>query len=331
MTIPPAPKALATQSSPCPKLFIVGCPRSGTTWLWQMLKLHPEALSPHYESHIYRLIYNPFTFVSKLKRKQRFDQATWFLKHYGLKSLLLGASSQDVWRGILKSYRNYARAGTVGPHNLIDFKSLKTLIQQVQQEAGSDLERAERLIGHICEQYFAQEGQAGQKLLIEKTPLHIDFVDVILNQFPEAKVIIVSRDGRDVCASWQARAKTQKWARQSTEHIIQTWNRCAEQSLDYMTNPNLSDRIRLVKYEDLRQNTSEELEQVFDFLALSTSPAQITSIVERQDIQKMKKKGEGQHVRKGLIGDWRQTLPSEDIKLWETLAARHLEQLDYVV
>ena len=51
------------------------------------------------------------------------------------------------------------------------------------------------------------------------------YIDLILRQFPEAKGIEIIRDGRDVCVSYQARAKTKRWTRKSTKSIAKTWNK----------------------------------------------------------------------------------------------------------
>ena len=313
------------------KLFIVGCPRSGTTWLWQMLNRHADTLSAPKESHLYRLIYKPFTFVPQMKRAQRFQQRLWFLKHYGLLPLIFGASSQDMWRGVLRSYRIYERAGEVGPHTIINFDELKTLIQSVRQQPESDLNRAKHLIATVFDRYFQRAGGESRHLFMEKTPMHIDCVDVMLKQFPEAKAIIVARDGRDVCASWQARAKTQKWARRSTDQLIRQWNRCAELSQQFQADPELCDRVRLIRYEDLRSQPAAELEALLDFLTLSASSDQIQGIIDQLDINKIAKKGEGRHVRKGSVGDWRKTLSDTDIHLWNSQAKEALLQLGYSV
>lgn len=315
-----------------PKLFVVGCPRSGTTWLRQLLACHPHILSAPRETHLYRLVYKPFTYVPKMDWAQRFKQRVWFVRHYGIRAMMFGASSASVWRGVLRSYRFYEKSsGNVGPHTVIGYQDFKALIQAVRQEPINDLERAKQLIKTVLDRYFVQAGGEADTILLEKTPMHLDCSDIILKQFPEAKIIVVTRDGRDVCASWQARAKTQKWARRSTEQLIKQWNRCVELTQTFQADPQLADRICTVRYEDLRRQPAAELAALLDFLALNHTPEQVKGFVDQLDIENVAKKGEGQHVRKGTVGDWRQSLSEKDIHLWQTRARDTLLQMGYPV
>ena len=312
------------------KLFIVGCPRSGTTWLWKLIDSHPDVISAPRESHLYRLIYQPFTYVTKLGTAERWKQGASFLKNYGVWPMIFGASSDTVWRGILRNYRRYdGAAGNVGLHTIVSYPELTALIREVRQAPGEDLEHAKHLIKVIIDRYFYQAGGEAHNLFVEKTPMHISCSDVILKQFPEAKVIIINRDGRDVCASWQARAKTQKWARRSTEKLIKQWKRCVELSRQFQADPQIKDRIRMVRYEDLRKQPEEESAKLLDFLELSYTPEQVKGFVNKLDIKKVTLKGENEHVRKGHVGDWKQSLSEQDIHLWQTKARETLLQLGY--
>ncbi len=70
---------------------------------------------------------------------------------------------------------------------------------------------------------FYSQGGSSDKIMLEKTPMHLKYADVILESFPEAKIIEVVRDVRGVRASWQARAKTQRWARKPTTDLVNQW------------------------------------------------------------------------------------------------------------
>jgi hypothetical protein len=43
----------------CRKVFVVGCPRSGTTWTRSMLCAHPHVIAPASETHAYDELYVP--------------------------------------------------------------------------------------------------------------------------------------------------------------------------------------------------------------------------------------------------------------------------------
>ncbi|ESA33275.1 sulfotransferase [Leptolyngbya sp. Heron Island J] len=313
------------------KIFIVGCPRSGTTWLQQMLAKHEAVIPIKRESHIYRLVYEPFTYITRLDAQQRWQRWRYFLQHFGPSALVFGATSADLWNSILKSYRIYQKNNDIGLHHLISYQQLVTLIHQVKQTPGSDLERAQTLVSLILDSFFAQVGGQPQQFLLEKTPFHIKHVDVILNSFPEAKIINIVRDGRDVCASLQARAKTKRWAQYDTKTIISQWEKCIYLSEKFSLEPAFKERIYSVKYEALRQNTTPELRHICRFIDLPMAPEKLRQIVASCSIEKIKNKGAGQHVNQGNIDSWRTHLPKEHIDLWHQSAGTTLARLGYSI
>lgn len=311
------------------KIFIVGCPRSGTSWLQQMLSSHKNVLPVENESHIYRLAYEPFTYVSGLNAKKRWQRWSYFLRHFGLSALLFGATSSDIWNSILRSYQIYQKNNDVGLHHLISFQELKSLISEVSQRSEADLDKAQLLIHLILDSFFEKAGGQPQQVFLEKTPFHIKYADVILKSFPEAKIINMVRDGRDVCASLRARSKAKQWARYDTQTIISQWKKCIHLSEKFASDPALKDRIYSVKYEALRQETLPQLGSVCDFMGLPTTPAELSQIVDSYNIEKVKNKGVGQHVNKGSINSWKHMLPQEHIELWHQSAGETLTRLGY--
>ncbi|MEM9264219.1 MAG: sulfotransferase [Cyanobacteria bacterium P01_F01_bin.13] len=311
------------------KIFVVGCPRSGTSWLQKMMVRHENVIPVKNESHIYRITYEPFTYITKLSAQRRWQRWQHFVRHFGPTALLFGATSSDVWKSILKSYRIYQRNNDIGLHHLIDYQHLKTLMNQVRQGSGSDLDKAQKLIGLMLDHFFQKVGGQPHQSLLEKTPFHIKYADVILKNFPEAKIINIVRDGRDVCASLQARAKTKRWAEYDTRTIISQWERCIALSEKISLDPAFSDRIYSVKYEDLRQDVIPQLNQIYNFIDLAITPMELTQIAEACDIDNIKNKGLGQHVNKGSINNWKTELSQEHIDLWHQSAGETLDRLGY--
>ncbi|MBX2865875.1 MAG: sulfotransferase [Leptolyngbyaceae cyanobacterium MAG.088] len=311
------------------KIFVVGCPRSGTSWLQKMMTRHEQVIPVKNESHIYRLIYEPFTYITKLSAQRRWQSCPNFVRNFGPTALLFGATSSDVWNSILKNYRIYQKNNDIGLHHLINYQHLKILINQVKQDSGSDLEKAQQLIGFILDHFFEKVGGQPNQFLLEKTPFHIKYADVILNNFPEAKIINIVRDGRDVCASLQARAKTTKWAEYDTRTIISQWERCIAVSEKIALDPAFSDRIYSVKYEELRKDTISQLNHIYNFIGLDIKPVELSQIAELCNIENVKNKGTGQHVNKGSINNWKTELSQENIDLWQQSAGKTLERLGY--
>lgn len=314
---------------PYKKIFVVGCPRSGTSWLHRMMAKHENVISVKNESHIYRIAYEPFTYISKLSPQRRWQDWQHFVRQFGPTALLFGATSADIWKSILKSYQIYQKNNDIGLHHLIDYQSLKTFINQVRKGSGSDLDKAQQLIELVLDHFFEKAGGKPHQFLVEKTPFHIKYADVILKNFPDAKIINIIRDGRDVCASLQARAKTKRWAEYDTRTIISQWERCVALSKKISSDPAFSDRIYSVKYEDLRKDTMPQLNQIYSFIDLEITPTELNQIADACNIENIKDKGTGQHVNKGSINNWKTALSQENIDLWHQSAGKSLEQLGY--
>lgn len=315
----------------CRKVFVVGCPRSGTTWLSNMLGQHPDIVKASYESWIYKLVYEPFEYIHTFTVKQRLHNIKFLFQRYGLVPLLRGIRTDDLWRGILQDYANGQSRG-IGLYRLISYEQLEELLQQAKGQHGSDLEKAEYLVSEVLEVAFVNLNGKPHQIFLEKTPEHIRRTQRILDAFPEATIIEIVRDGRDVCASFQslAKSKNQKWAKRSTPEIIDLWKRYIGYGNKFRDVSSKTDRFYSVRYEDLKQNTSGELSKMFQLLKLEVNQSTLKSIVEKNDIRKVKVKGEGHKTNQGIVGRWRDKLSQSEISLWSQNADDTLTRLGYV-
>ena len=297
----------------------------------EMVSQYPDVVKLEGESHLYKLFYDPFTYLEKLPWRRRLKRSPWIFKHYGPMPILTGFNSNNIWASFPRNYRFYEQSGqSSGPHTCVDYAKFVELVKAARVSEGSDLTKVNRLIASVFDAAFYQQGGNDNKIMLEKTPMHIKHADAILRTFPEAKVIEVVRDIRGVCASWQARAKTQRWPRRSTVELVKQWNRCVRLGEKFKQDPALSDRILRVRYEDLRQAPLANLQAVFEFAELPVSDQEILDIIDALSIDKVKKKGEGQHIRRGIVGGWKAELTAEDIETCNQLAGPLLEKLGYL-
>lgn len=318
------------QSHPYRKVFVVGCPRSGTSWTSKMISQSSAVVRLPGESHLYKLLYDPFTYLPQVDWRKRFQRRAWILKHYGIGPILTGFNSRNMWAGLPRVYRFYKWSGhSSGPHMCVNYEEFLELVEAARSEKGDDLTRVETLIESILDSAFYAQGGDRDKIMLEKTPMHIKYADVILNSFPEAKIVEVVRDVRGVCASWQARAKTQRWPRKPTVDLVDQWIKCVEWGDKFKQDPSIGDRILRVCYEDLKQDTAGWLKIIFEFVELPVDEQSINRIVEAFNIDKIEQKGEGQHIRKGVVGAWKDDLSAADIEICNRLAGPLLEKLGY--
>ena len=271
-----------------------------------------------------------FSMHRYLSFQGRIKQKNWILKHYGLKPILTGFSNEDIWHAFPRIYRLHERdQDGVGIHCCVDFEEFKLLVSEAQTLDSEALTQARVFIALVLDKAFYKQGSDLDKTRIEKTPMHIRHANTILSSFPEAKVIEVIRDVRDVVASWRTCAKKARWAQHQTTNIIKQWLRCITLGEKYKANRDFKDRIFRIKYEDLRDDTFLNLSNILNFVGLSVDSQTIEKILDRTDISKASRKGEGEHVRKGIVGSWKNELSESDITLCHELAGTTLIKLGY--
>jgi len=97
---------------------------------------------------------------------------------------------------------------------------------------------------------------------IEKTPNHLKYVQQILDWCPEAKVLLVLRDGRDVAASLKKRDGNLKSG-------IEGWVASNRESQQFWNHPN----VHVYRYEDLITDFDLTLKRILDFLGEDFEPS----------------------------------------------------------
>ena len=94
--------------------------------------------------------------------------------------------------------------------------------------------------------------RSGGSILLEKTPREVVLLPEAIALFPEARIIHIVRDGRDVVCSgvaWQERWGRPPWVPEDGELIVTIAHQWAEQVGRALQTA--SDRVLVVRYEDL--------------------------------------------------------------------------------
>jgi hypothetical protein len=95
----------------------------------------------------------------------------------------------------------------------------------------------------------------GKQRWIEKTPRHIRYIDRILEWCPDARIIIIMRDGRDVACSIQGRTG-------SLEEGVTEWMETNEIGKQFWNDSN----VYVLKYEDMITDFEKTMTGVLRFL-----------------------------------------------------------------
>lgn len=313
------------------KIFVVGCPRSGTDWISKLIGEHPEVLSAGTESHAYPLVFEPFKYFYSRGLFERLRSPIRTISDHGWSYLLRGASEEAIWHQIVEAYERGV-GDIVGLHHFVTLDELVNVVAQVKclDDAMEARERAQEAITRVFD-VFWRNNRSKETVFVEKTPLHIRYVPQIVSAFPESLVIEVVRDGRDVDVSRIALSSNPRfaWAIATTEEKIDLWIECVELGNMFLRDSDFSQRFLRVRYEDMRSEPNETIRKIFEFCCLEHTKTQLSAILQKHNINNLKCRGDGHYVRAGRVGQWKDELPRESVERWDLRAGVLLESLGY--
>jgi hypothetical protein len=298
----PAPTR-ATGVGAYPKVFVVGCGRSGTSWVQDIIATSPQVATTQ-ESHAYDSLYAPL--------------------------VKAGVRRPEGWLKVLQRFDlSWREQRWVGLYWWVTRPELVAIMNEVlAQRQLDDRAAASAAVRGVLDRWFVAH-RDGAEVLLEKTPGHIAFAAQILEAFPEARVVEVVRDGRDVCVSLEKQALTLSWPPTRREDQIRLWRRAVQRGQELHADPRWAARVRRVRYEDLHADPSGEVAALYEFLELDIDAATASQVVESTSITRFDDRTDGRHRRKGAVGEWRSTLDDADLELIDREAGELLRAVGY--
>jgi glycosyltransferase involved in cell wall biosynthesis len=163
------------------------------------------------------------------------------------------------------------------------------------------------------------------KVIVEKTPVHLLFVDRIRGIFPSAALVLTERDGRDIVASLieVGRDKSAWWsgAPDTVVEAAKLWREYAEAAIDCIAHQG----PYVVRYEELLVHPRAELSRLQSALGLSDQTVD-EQIEAARD-------GKGIPIpgvfRGGRSGGWRRVFTDHDVDAFKRIAGDLLVRLGY--
>jgi len=234
-------------------VFVVGPPRSGTTWLLNLLAAHPDVVAATVDN--------------------------------------LGARINDR----------------------------KTLETNVFNENRPFTDAQIKWKFHLLSQ-----GEPG-KVIVEKTPVHLLYLDRIRRVFPKAAIVLTERDGRDVVASLVrvGRDRSAWWqgAPDTVEEAAKLWGEYAEAALECER----TQSPYRARYEEFLENATDCLTDLLAQLGLSTGYVQ-AQVEACRDGKNIPIPGV---FREGGTGGWRKLFTPGDVAAFKSIAGDLLVRLGY--
>jgi hypothetical protein len=178
----------------------------------------------------------------------------------------------------------------------------------------------------MARQYVERLGKPGVVAFGDKTPEHTGHLPSIRQLFPEAKILVLYRDGRDVAAS----LTRMPWMSSDLYVNFLVWlyyNRVV-QSARAQGWPNLY----FARYEDVVAAPAKELRKILHFLDLPYEPAVAEGCGNREGVPEREyawKKRALQKISRDRVGVFRSELSDSQIGILERLGQHALPSLGY--
>lgn len=258
-------------------LFVFGVARSGTSYLYFMLRSHPQARIT-YEGLIVKEAYDYYAKHQDPKTREQFDELLESLAN------IEAEQTENLW--------------------LVDImrKRKDSLWEKYRANPGfSELIEAIYLEQSDIKGPAENVGAWGNKLL------RLEFAPELIERWPDCKIVILIRDPRAVYVS-----QSKLFGHQLRYSSIY-WNLHA--SLARM-NAKDSDRVMIVKYEELVARPTEVLAQVFTHAGLEAQE-NVRRILEEMP------------ASTASLDKWKTVMTDEQIELLESLCFDEMKLAGY--
>ena len=160
----------------------------------------------------------------------------------------------------------------------------------------------------------------------EKTNEHLSRLHRIRRLFPDAKVILLVRDGRDVALS----LRRLPWTSRNLYVNFALWLHCYRLQKSAQRHGGLP--LICVRYEDLTKDPEKELRAILTFLGLPYEPQMVEGEGNAVGIpawEHLWKARAAEKIKPHRMGLWRQELPAEQLGILERWGSWALQELGY--
>ncbi len=224
-------------------IFVIGCPRTGTTWLSNILCRHKD--------------------ISCIQAKRHYGihESAFFWKLYGR------FGSLDNRENYIELVKNFIRTD----YFYISSMDKKIFLKKERPTKYEDFFR------FFMDEYSKKHNN---DFWLEKTPAHTFYLSDLLDYYPDALFISIQRDIIDKIKS---RMKLEKDTRSISKmkrilsEIIA--NRTCNMYINNLSEK--SDRILTIQYKDLRENKTITIKKICDFIGISFEDKMLVQIYPR--------------------------------------------------
>lgn len=302
-------------------IFIIGHYKSGSSWLLNMLALHP-AIRAIQETHVFHHLCT----APCLRRCTEILCSSVPWSGGGLRQLPRHRLSTYAARPLARWSPALSLSPRDRPITLLDLPLREQLVLRQELNRCSSSEE-------YCRVFFDFHWRCLQpeRCLVEKTPNNLHYASDIKRVFPKCKLVAIYRDGRDVVVSARffqtCYKRLSNW---SFRQAVLRWRDDIERQAQVRA---LGDLYTL-SYEDLVRSPRPTLRRLLQYLGLPTEAETLSDMVARSSFRFRTGREPGQEnrlrfSRKGIIGDWRNHFGPQEKRTFKELAGDQLVALGY--
>ena len=194
----------------------------------------------------------------------------------------------------------------------------------------------------ILNRIYSQFQDLTHKIII-KEPTGSIASDILAQCMPNSKIIVLLRDGRDVLDSiidglekggWESQDKHPELTKdKKLEFIRQSsrfWTKLMKVLMDTFDSHNKKLRLK-IRYEDLRKNTLEELQKIYQFLEIDVKQKVLEELVQKYIFENLPEteKGKGKFKRSATPGKWEENFNDDEKEMMKKIMDEKLKELGY--
>jgi hypothetical protein len=166
----------------------------------------------------------------------------------------------------------------------------------------------------------------------------------ILKVFPKSKIIVVYRDGRDVCVSMAHMVETLEGPGSGafidsnrtalTDSFVEKVAHVYSKLMKGYIASSAQNNVLVVRYELLITHTTEVMREVFDFLDLDVRNRELEKLCQLRSFKNetgldVGKEDTQSYSRKGVSGEWKKYFTDEQRTLYHSIAEQELRAAGY--
>lgn len=304
-------------------LFIVGCARTGSSLLRQILNKH-ERLCLAAETHFLRR----WSSVGREKQLLEFGDLSDEANVGRLVDCLYSAKRMPN-NGYWKWLKN-----TVDP--------------QIFKRRILDTDRSDQAIFTTMLELFAEskKGAYNSELILgEKTPTHLYYVPTLFEWFPKTKIIHTFRDPRGIFVSTVKRMHTHEWGLKrrypqipdgllkplispvTTLYTTMNWFDAVR--LHSLYQQRYGARYLLIRFEDLIGDPTRTVQQICDFLGVRFDPGMVEEVAVMSSSHHAQNRGPSGFDKQN-ISRWQAHIDPFNRAWFSLLGRKHLKTFEYI-